>query len=84
MFEELLIKIARVFKEAGLPYVIVHKIFAGRPRDLEDVHAIVIKNPGFGREYVRTWLREFDGSFEDAGFVEVFENMLRKKGPIGV
>ena len=42
--------------------VIVHKIIAGRPRDLEDVRSILLKNPGLDREYIRQWLAEFDRS----------------------
>jgi len=26
--------------------VIIHKIFAGRPRDMEDARTILLKNPG--------------------------------------
>jgi len=37
--------------------VLVHKIFAGRPRDLEDARGILAKNPGVDIGYVRTWLR---------------------------
>jgi hypothetical protein len=42
--------------------VIVHKIIAGRPRDLEDVRSILLKNPGLDREYIGQWLGEFDRS----------------------
>jgi hypothetical protein len=40
--------------------VVIHKLVAGRPRDVEDVRNIVIKNPGLDRTYVTERLREFD------------------------
>jgi predicted nucleotidyltransferase len=42
--------------------VIVHKIIAGRPRDLEDVRSILNKRVDFDRAYVLQWLSEFDRS----------------------
>jgi predicted nucleotidyltransferase len=41
---------------------IIHKLLAGRPRDLEDVRSILLKNRAFDLEYVQRWLHEFDGS----------------------
>jgi predicted nucleotidyltransferase len=60
--------------------VIVHKIFAGRPRDLEDVRSIILKNPGVDREYIREWLEEFDRSSESGGFARSFEDLLHEVG----
>ena len=40
--------------------IIVHKLVAARPRDLEDVRGLVAKNPEFDREYVLKWLRAYD------------------------
>src|SRR4030042_5478150 len=42
--------------------VIIHKIFAGRPRDTEDVKTIILKNPGIDIKYIKKWLRKFDAS----------------------
>jgi hypothetical protein len=39
--------------------VVVHKLVAGRPRDIEDTHGIVAKNPGLGTGYVERWLAVF-------------------------
>ena len=44
----------------SLEDLIVMKLVAGRPRDLEDVAAILRKNRGFDRNHVERWLREFD------------------------
>lgn len=56
--------------------VIIHKIFAGRPRDMEDARIILIKNPGMDIEYMRKWLREFDASSDEGNFLAAFESML--------
>ncbi len=56
--------------------LIIHKIFAGRPRDLEDIKSILLKNPDIDREYIKKWLTEFEKSPEKEGLVKVFENAL--------
>ncbi len=40
--------------------LIVHKLIAGRPRDLEDVRGVLLKTPDVDLAYVRRWLREFE------------------------
>jgi predicted nucleotidyltransferase len=57
--------------------LVVHKIVAGRPRDLEDVASILAKNPEMDFDYIRQWLAQFDSSLQEK-FVERFED-LRKK-----
>jgi hypothetical protein len=42
--------------------IIIHKIISGRPRDIEDVENIMIKNPIYNGEYIKKWLQEFDKS----------------------
>jgi hypothetical protein len=42
--------------------VVVHKIVAGRPRDLEDVRSIMLRNHELDRGYVRRWLTELGQS----------------------
>lgn len=61
--------------------VIIHKIFAGRPRDLEDVRTIILKNPGIDVEYIRGWLREFDAASDTKDFLRTFEEILNKGKP---
>lgn len=56
--------------------LILHKVFAGRPRDLEDVKSILLKNPGIDKEYIKKWLTEFEKSPEKEGLVKAFENAL--------
>ena len=50
MFQKLLRKIANE----------LHKIVAGRGRDIEDVRAILLKNPNYNARYIEGWLKEFD------------------------
>ena len=49
---------------AAVEDVVVHKLVAGRPRDLEDARGIVAKNPGLDREYVERWLVAFDRTLD--------------------
>jgi predicted nucleotidyltransferase len=56
--------------------VIVHKVIAGRPRDLEDVRGILLKNSNLDRGYIRHWLTEFDRSLEE-GYLRTFEEVTR-------
>lgn len=63
---------------ASVEDVIIHKIFAGRPRDIEDARSIILKNPDFDRAYTRKWLREFDRSMESGGFTSQLEDLLKE------
>lgn len=45
--------------------LVIHKIIAGRPRDLEDVRLILIKNPQIDQPYILDWLRVFDTDLEE-------------------
>jgi predicted nucleotidyltransferase len=56
--------------------VIIHKIFAGRLRDIEDVRSILVKNPDLDRTYIRKWLSEFEKSPEKKGLTKTFEEAL--------
>jgi hypothetical protein len=57
--------------------LVIHKIFAGRPRDLEDVRIILIKNPDIDNLYIRKWLKEFDESSDTKEFLKNFEEILK-------
>ena len=57
--------------------VIIHKIFAGRPRDMEDARTILLKNPGVDIPYIRNWLKEFDESSDGKKFVRAFDEILK-------
>ena len=57
--------------------VIIHKVFAGRSRDMEDVISIILKNPNIDKEYIRDWLMKFDDSSDERGFLDAFECVLK-------
>ena len=79
MFQQILEKLANKLNELSIPYnigkalvnfaliedVIIHKIFAGRARDLEDVKNLVLKNPKFDKQYILNCLKEFDVSLSE-------------------
>ena len=57
--------------------LIIHKIFAGRPRDIEDVRTVLLKNPDVDIQYIRQWLKEFDESSEEKGLLKTFEGIMK-------
>src|SRR3990167_6749556 len=57
--------------------IIIHKIFAGRPRDIEDIRTIIMKNPSMDFQYIRKWLKEFDASSDKKDFLNTFEDILK-------
>ncbi len=59
--------------------LIVHKIVAGRPRDLEDVRSVLLKNPGIDHGYIRHWLAEFDRSL-GLSSLQTFEDLAQSAG----
>jgi predicted nucleotidyltransferase len=61
---------------AAIEDLIIHKVVAGRPRDIDDVKCILLKNPHVDFPYVRHWLGEFDRSLSEA-FSQRFE-LVRK------
>jgi len=58
--------------------LIIHKIFAGRPRDLEDVRTVLLKNPDITVRYIRNWLKEFDQTSDEKDFLKTFEEILEE------
>jgi hypothetical protein len=66
-----------VVRFARLEDVIIHKIFAGRPRDIEDVKSIIIKNPDFDKKYIKKWLKEFDSLNMGKSLVNIFNESLK-------
>jgi predicted nucleotidyltransferase len=67
------IKIGRTTaKFASLEDVVIHKVISGRPRDLEDIRSILVKNPKYDFDYISGWLKEFDHSLSQ-NFLETFK-----------
>jgi len=57
--------------------VIIHKIIAGRPRDLEDTKGVLLKNPDVDTEYIRRWLGNFEQALSQP-FLRRFEEVLKQ------
>lgn len=56
--------------------LLIHKIFAGRPKDLEDAKILILKNPKINRNYIRKWLKEFDKTLENKNFLKQFNEIV--------
>jgi len=64
---------------ASVEDLVIHKLIAGRARDLEDVKSVLVKNPGIDLKYVRHWLSEFSTALSQP-FVDRLEQILREIG----
>jgi hypothetical protein len=62
---------------ASLEDLVIHKIVAGRPRDLEDIESVLLKNPRYDAAFIRECLKEFDLAL-DSDLTERFKSI--KKG----
>ena len=67
----------RIAKEVGsrAKAFKIYKIFAGRPRDLEDVRILALKNPAVDRAYVEKWLKQFDIALPKKRFLKTFHKV---------
>lgn len=57
--------------------IVVHKVIAGRPRDIEDVRGILIRSGNLDSTYIRNWLAQFDAALS-ADYVSRFDELLRR------
>lgn len=57
--------------------VIIHKIFSGRSRDLEDVRAMLLKNPDCDMSYIKKWLAEFDKASGGKKFLDILKDITK-------
>jgi hypothetical protein len=63
---------------AAVEDLIIHKIFAGRPRDIEDVQAVIMKNPALDTLYIEEWLKTFDAASDEKNFLITFRKTAGK------
>lgn len=61
---------------ASLEDTIIHKVIAGRARDVEDVRGMLLKNPQVDLEYIRRWLQEFSEALAEP-FLAQFEQIWK-------
>jgi hypothetical protein len=85
-FERQAIARSRIVEIDGVPVryisledLIVTKIIAGRPRDLEDAKGAILKNPQCDRTFVKKNLEMFDRQL-DCNYADVFNNLLQQIG----
>ncbi len=83
-YERQALERARTFHIEGSPVrfaapedVIIHKILAGRPRDLEDVRSILRKQK-VDAGYIRSWLHQFESVLGNP-LVSVFDEILQEE-----
>lgn len=57
--------------------VVIHKLVAGRPRDIEDARSIVLRHPNLDAVYMEKWLREFEQTL-GREFVTLFRSLRDK------
>jgi len=62
---------------ASLEDLVIHKVIAGRARDLEDVRSILLKNPRYDSGYIKKWLKAFDKSL-GGKFLKIFRNIEKE------
>jgi hypothetical protein len=56
--------------------LVIHKVVAGRPRDIEDVRSVLLKNPQLDVAYIRHWLGELGAALNEP-LVERYEDVLK-------
>jgi hypothetical protein len=59
---------------ASLEDVVIHKVIAGRPRDVEDIKSILLKHPQYDSPEIEKWLKEFSDS-SDENYLEAFKKI---------
>jgi len=60
---------------AAVEDLIIHKIFAGRPRDIEDVQMVILKNSVLDVPYIEEWLKTFDDASDEKNFLATFRKI---------
>ena len=61
---------------ASLEDVVILKLVAGRPLDLDDAKSILNSNAGYDEKYILKWLKSFSG-IVNRNLVEEYQNLLK-------
>ena len=70
------VKLGRIsVRFASLEDVVIHKVIAGRARDIEDIKSLLLKNPCYDGKYIDGWLEQFDRSL-NGSFLELFKKIV--------
>ncbi|PKN67448.1 MAG: hypothetical protein CVU54_17035 [Deltaproteobacteria bacterium HGW-Deltaproteobacteria-12] len=56
--------------------VVIHKIVAGRPRDMEDIRGILLRTKDIDMAYIRQWLNDFSAALSDDEIRKRLDNVL--------
>jgi len=66
-----------IVKFASPEDLIIHKVFAGRPRDLDDVQSILLKISSVDLSYIERWLAEFEKGSSEVELLRKFKEILK-------
>jgi len=67
----------RCVQYASLEGLVIHKVIAGRARDIEDLKSILLKNPNYDAEYITQWLSEFDNALNER-YLKTFTTIVEE------
>jgi Nucleotidyltransferase of unknown function (DUF6036) len=67
----------RAVNFASVEDIIIHKVFSGRPRDLEDIKGILEKNKNLDKDYIAKWLKKIDETGND-NLLKSFNLLIEK------
>lgn len=60
--------------------LLIMKSIAGRPKDVQDIEALLATHPEADIDYVRQWVREFATAMSMSGMIDDFESILVRRG----
>jgi len=65
---------------ASVEDLLIHKLLAGRPRDIEDAQSVLLKNPCADHAYIRRWLGELSTAVNEP-LTERFDQLVEDLRP---